>query len=260
MDLKLKGRSVVITGGSKGIGFAIGRWFAAEGCNLALAARSADELRRAADAIANAHKVEVRTFALDLSRAEARDELVAACGDADILVNNAGAIPGGNIAEVDDATWRAAWDLKVFGYVNLSRAFYARMKARKRGVILNIAGVAGERLDPAYIAGSTGNAAVMAFTRTLGGSSEKDGIRVLGINPGPVETERLERLSRKRATEKFGDPERWRELLLQFPFGRGAHVDEIAATAVFLASDLSSYTSGTIITIDGGLANRAPFA
>ena len=259
MDLKLQGRSAVITGGSKGIGFAIGRWFASEGCGVSLVARSAEELQRAAAAIAGEHKVEVQTFALDLSQPEAREQLVAARGDADILVNNAGAIPGGNLEEIDDATWRAAWDLKVFGYVNLSRAFYARMKAKQRGVILNIIGAAGERLDAAYIAGSTGNAALMAFTRALGAASVKDGIRVLGINPGPVETERLERLTRKRAADTLGDPDRWRELLSKFPFARGANVDEIAATAVFLASDLSAYTSGTIVTIDGGIANRAAF-
>ena len=125
---------------------------------------------------------------MDLSKAESRDKLVAACSDSDILINNAGGVPGGSIEDIDDAKWRAAWDLKVFGYINMSRSFFTLMKARKRGVIINIIGVGGERLDAGYIAGATGNAALMAFTRTLGSTSIDHGVRVLGVNPGPVET------------------------------------------------------------------------
>jgi NAD(P)-dependent dehydrogenase (short-subunit alcohol dehydrogenase family) len=96
----------------------------------------------------------------------------------------------------------------------------------------------------------------MAFTRALGGASAEDGIRVVGLNPGPVATERLVGLMKSEATKRHGDPTRWREFEAGFPFGRAATVDEIAATVALLASDLSSYTTGTIITIDGGMANR----
>ena len=256
MDLNLTGRSVLITGGSKGIGFGVARWFAQEGCNLHLAARSADDLDAAKTNIEKIAKVDVKTYAMDLSKPESRDKLVAACADVDILINNAGGVPGGSIEDIDDAKWRAAWDLKVFGYINMSRSFFTLMKARKRGVIINIIGAGGERLDSGYIAGATGNAALMAFTRTLGSTSIDEGVRVLGVNPGPVQTERLEFLARKRAADRFGDPERWREFFKSMPMGRAATVDETAASVVFLASDLSAYTSGVIFTIDGGLVSR----
>ncbi|MFM9970733.1 MAG: SDR family oxidoreductase [Burkholderiales bacterium] len=256
MDLNLTGRSVLITGGSKGIGFGVARWFAKEGCNLRLAARSQTELEAAKAKLEQIAKIDVRTYAMDLSISESRDKLTAACSDVDILINNAGGVPGGSIEDIDDAKWRAAWDLKVFGYINMSRAFYTLMKARKSGVIINIIGVGGERLDSGYIAGATGNAALIAFTKTLGSTSIDEGVRVLGVNPGPVATERLEFLARKRALDRFGDAERWREFFKSMPLGRAATVDETAASVVFLASDLSAYTSGVMLNIDGGLVSR----
>ena len=101
-----------------------------------------------------------------------------------------------------------------------------------------------------------GNAGLMAFTRAIGGTSIDDGVRVVGVNPGPVLTDRVEMLGRKRAVRLYGDESRWKESFAKMPYGRPATTDEIAATVVFLASDLSSYTSGTIVTIDGGLAHR----
>ena len=87
---------------------------------------------------------------------------------------------------MDEARWREAWDLKVFGYINMTRRFYALMAERKRGVIINILGAAGENPDFDYVAGSSGNASLMAFTRAMGGTAPRDGLRVIGINPGPV--------------------------------------------------------------------------
>src|SRR5205823_12325024 len=127
-------------------------------------------------------------YALDLSDSRNVDKLAAECADTDILVNNAGAIPGGTIAQIDEVRWRAAWALKVFGYINMTRRFYALMAARKSGVIINIIGAAGESVQSDYIAGSSGNASLMAFTRAMGGTAPRDGLRVVGINPGPVET------------------------------------------------------------------------
>jgi len=125
-----------------------------------------------------------------------------------------------------------------------------------KGVIVNILGNAGERLNAAYIAGSTANAGLMAFTRTLGGVSHADGIRVLGINPGPVATDRLVSLYRQMAQTKLGDPERYQELFKEMSFGRPATSQEIASAVAFFASDVSAYTSGCILAIDGGLAAR----
>ena len=152
--------------------------------------------------------------------------------------------------------WRTGWDLKVFGYIDLSRSYLAKMRARKRGVIVNVIGLAGERVDFNYVAGSMGNASLMAMTRALGGTSPEFGVRVVGVNPGPVDTDRIVYLAKKRAASQFGDENRWREAFAKMPFGRPATVDEVAATVVFLASDLSAYTSGTIVTIDGGIASR----
>ncbi|HZT63747.1 MAG TPA: SDR family oxidoreductase [Burkholderiales bacterium] len=257
MDLKLAGRTVLVTGASKGIGLGIAQWFAREGCHLRLAARSKDLLEREAAAIRKSHSVDVEVLALDLSQDAGRKKLTEAWPEVDVLVNNAGDIPAGPIEELDDAAWRAGWDLKVFGYVALTRHYLAKMKARKRGVIINIIGAAGERPIPAYVAGSMGNAGLMSMTLALGAASPEHGVRVLGVNPGPVATERVVKISRKRAKGMFGDEERYTELLRKNPFGRPASVDEIAASVVFLASDLSSYTSGTIVTIDGGMSKRA---
>jgi NAD(P)-dependent dehydrogenase (short-subunit alcohol dehydrogenase family) len=126
------------------------------------------------------------------------------------------------------------------------------MAARKTGVIVNVIGSAGEKMPANYIAGSAGNAALMAFTRALGRASPSDGIRVVGVNPGSTATLRLEMLLRHRAQEALGDAERWLELCQDMPFRRPGTPDEIANAVAFLASPRSGYTSGTILTIDGG--------
>ena len=256
MDLELKGARALVTGASKGIGRACAEVLAAEGCHVAICARGADALDAAAAAIRAKHGGEVRSRAIDLSQRGAAEDLAAWAGEIDVLVNNAGAIPGGDLLRVDEDTWRRAWDLKVFGYINLSRQVYAGMKARRRGVIINILGAAGERLDASYIAGSTGNAGLMAFTRALGGVSHADGVRVIGVNPGPVSTDRLVSLFRQRAETKFGDASRYQELFAGMSFGRPASPEEIAWSVAFLASKRASYTTGCIVTIDGGQAAR----
>jgi NAD(P)-dependent dehydrogenase (short-subunit alcohol dehydrogenase family) len=256
MELRLRGRKALITGASKGIGRACAEVLAAEGCDVTLVSRTAADLEAVRAKIAGEHNVGVRVFALDLSDSRNVDRVAAECGDIDILVNNAGAIPGGNIAQIDEARWRQAWDLKVFGYINMTRRFYARMAERRSGVIINILGAAGENPDFDYIAGSSGNASLMAFTRAMGGTAPRDNIRVVGINPGPVMTERLITLMRTRAETRFGDPEKWTELMQPLAFGRAAKPEEIGNMAAFLASDLSGYTTGTIITIDGGGSSR----
>jgi NAD(P)-dependent dehydrogenase (short-subunit alcohol dehydrogenase family) len=257
MDLKLAGRTVLVTGASKGIGLGIAQWFAREGCHLRLVARSKDMLEREAADMRKSAGVDVKVFGIDLAQDSGRKKLTDACPEVDILINNAGDIPAGPLEEVDDAAWRAGWDLKVFGYVGLTRHYLAKMKAKRRGVIINIIGAAGERPIPAYVAGSMGNASLMSMTLALGAASPEHGVRVLGINPGPVLTDRVVKISRKRAKMQLGDEERYAELLKKNPFGRPATVDEIAASVVFLASDLSSYTSGTVFTIDGGFSKRA---
>jgi NAD(P)-dependent dehydrogenase (short-subunit alcohol dehydrogenase family) len=252
MDLQIKGKRALITGGSKGIGQATANVLADEGCDLVLVARDQQALDQTADAIRGRRQVSVTTIAADLSTDEAVRKIARQAGDIDILVNNAGAIPPGGLLDVDNETWRRAWDLKVFGFISLSRAVYASMAARKSGVIINVIGAAGEKFPSGYIAGAAGNASLIAFSRALGRSSTADGIRVVGINPGAIATARQEMLMRDRAKKQLGDAERWREMFKGLPFGRAGKPEEIGYAVAFLASPLSGYTSGTIVTIDGG--------
>lgn len=256
MELNLKGRTALITGGSRGIGFGVAQMLAAEGCNLHLASRSAESLEEARKKITAAHHVNVTVHALDLSKIDNVVKLAKACGPVDILINNAGAIPQGTVTGLDDKTWREAWDLKVFGFINLTREVYHDMCAKKRGVIVNVVGVAGERPNANYIAGSMGNAALMAMSRALGAESVDHGVRVIAINPGAIETDRQVVRWKARAKKELGDENRWRELTKGFPFGRLGTVDEIASMIAFLCSDRSGYTTGTVITIDGGASAR----
>ena len=256
MELGLRGRKALVTGASKGIGRACAGALAEEGCDVVLVSRTAADLEAARAAIVAKHNVAVRFYPLDLSDSRNVDRLAEACADTEILINNAGAIPGGDIDAIDEARWRTAWDLKVFGYINMTRRFYALMRERKKGVIINILGAAGENPDFDYVAGSSGNASLMAFTRAMGGTAPRDGLRVVGINPGPVMTDRLVTLMRTRAQTQFGDPERWTEYMKPLSFGRAAKPEEIGWMAAFLASDLSGYTTGSIITIDGGGSSR----
>lgn len=260
MDLNLSGKTALITGGSKGLGLAMARRFASEGCHLYLVARSQAALEDAAKAIRRQYPVTVKTLAIDLAQPGSAGRVVGACGDIDILVNNAGDVPSGSLQAVDEERWRAGWDSKVFNYINLSREYFGRMQERRAGVIVNVIGISGDLLDASYIAGSVGNAAMAAFTKALGSTSHKFGVRVVGVNPGPCATERHERLARAKAKERFGDPEHWREGLSTLPFGRAASPDEIAAAVVFLASPLSAYTTGAILTIDGGLTGGREIA
>jgi NAD(P)-dependent dehydrogenase (short-subunit alcohol dehydrogenase family) len=254
MDLKIAGKRALITGGSKGIGRASAEVLADEGCDVILVARDEAALKEAADAIRSRRQVKVTTISADLSSEDAIRKVVGEVGEIDILVNNAGAIPPGTLTDIDDAKWRKAWDLKVFGFISLSRALYPSMAARKSGVIINVIGGAGEKFPAGYIAGAAGNASLMAFTKALGRGAAADGIRVVGINPGAIATARQEMLARDRAKREFGDAERWREHFAKLPFGRAGKPEEIGYAVAFLASPLSGYTNATIVSIDGGSA------
>src|SRR6202048_3340270 len=256
MELGLRGRKALVPGASKGIGRACAEVLAEEGCDVVLVSRTAADLEAARAAIVAKHNIAVRFYPLDLSDSRNVDKLAEACADTEILINNAGAIPGGNIDAIDEARWRTAWDLKVFGYINMTRCFYALMRERKKGVIINILGAAGENPDFDYVAGSSGNASLMAFTRAMGGTAPRDGLRVVGVNPGPVMTDRLLPVIRHAAPTQFGDAERWTEYMKPLAFGRAAKPEEIACMVAFLASDRSAYTTGYIVPVDGGGRRR----
>jgi len=130
------------------------------------------------------------------------------------------------------------------------------MQERRHGVIVNDIGTGGEKLDYDYIAGAAGNASLMAFTRAIGSRSIYNGVRVVGVNPGPVETDRIQPMLRQKAENDFGDPERARKYYAHWPMQQFAQPEEVADLIVFLASARASYISGTVVTIDGGMVNN----
>jgi NAD(P)-dependent dehydrogenase (short-subunit alcohol dehydrogenase family) len=253
MDLNLRGRRALVAGASKGIGLAIASSLAAEGCHVQLVARTQTDLYKAAAGIRTQYGVEANGIAADLSTGVGVKAVSDCCGEVDILVNSAGAVPRGTLIEIDEDRWRKSWDLKVFGAINLTRAIYGPMCVRGRGVIINIAGMAGERPDAYYIAGSCANATLIMFSRSLGGDSIRHGVRVLAVNPGPVETELHINNTKRLAKERFGDESRWRDIMAGLPMKRAATPAEVSAMVAFLASDHCSYISGSSILIDGGL-------
>ena len=256
MELNLNNKTALITGASKGIGKAIAVSMAKEGCNLILTARSEDKLNELKSELQRQYNISVEIIAIDLSLKNSVEKVSEFSNNIDILINNAGAIPPGNISEIDEDTWRDAWNLKVFGYINLSRLIYNKMKINKKGVILNIIGSAGQKPMYNYIAGTTGNASLMAFTKALSNGSTANGIRVLGINPGFTTSDRLITMMKGKAKEQFNDENRWEELFKDLPFQRAAKAEEVADLTTFLVSPRCDYISGTIITIDAGHANH----
>ena len=256
MDLNLSGKRAIVTGASKGIGLAIAQSLLSEGCAVHLVARSDAALKELTSQLNVVSQDRVTYSALDLSKSESIPLLLEASGQIDILVNNAGAIPGGDLQSIDEQRWRDSWELKLFGYINLSRAVYKLMMEKKSGVIINVTGLAADRLDTNYIAGSSANASLNAFSRTLGSNSFKDGIRCLAVSPGAVETDRLVTLMKTKAAVELGSEDRWRELLKGLPHGRAAKTIEVADVVTFLASDRASYLSGIVVNVDGGHSSR----
>jgi NAD(P)-dependent dehydrogenase (short-subunit alcohol dehydrogenase family) len=256
MDLELAGKRALVTGASKGIGYGVARALAAEGCDVIIAARTESVLQSAAAAIAEEFEVSVTPVACDLSDSDDQARLVeqALTAPLDIVVNNAGAIPGGSLGDIDESTWRAAWDLKVFGYINLTRMLLPHLVEAGSGVILNIIGAAADRPSPGYIAGAAGNSALAGFTKAMGSRSLREGVRVLAVNPGLIVTDRMTDLLRQRAGEQFDDAERWAELMPTDP--APGTVEQVADVVAFLVSARASHVTGTLLTIDGGATAR----
>jgi len=256
MDMGLTGKRALVTGASQGIGRAVAEALAGEGCALQLVARNAETLRAAAAEISGRHGVAVDVLAIDLSRRGAAKTIAAQYADADILVNNAGNTPRGDILSVDEDAWRQGWELKVFGYIDLTREFYRRMQARGDGVIVNVIGIGAEKYEYAYAAGGTGNAALAAMTRIVGSASLDYGVRVLGVHPGWVETRKAGHSLSARAAAELGDERRWPELVKDWPRGRLIQPEEVADVVAFLASPRAGAMSGTIVTVDAGFTSR----
>ncbi|MGB3289307.1 MAG: short-chain dehydrogenase/reductase [Burkholderiaceae bacterium] len=245
----LKGKNALITGGSKGIGFAIAQALASKGCSLRLLARDAAGLEKAKQEIQKAYPVDVVVRAEDLSKPDSASAVGAAFPETDILVNCAGAIKRGGLTDLDLEAFRTAFDGKVMSTITLTHAIYPHMCNRKSGVIINIIGIAGERLNPKSIGTTTANAALIAFTKALGAESVDHGVRVVGINPGLIRTDRTAGLLTP-TTE--ADRTAYAALVKNLPYGRMGEPSEVADAALFLASDSAKYISGEVLSVDAG--------
>jgi NAD(P)-dependent dehydrogenase (short-subunit alcohol dehydrogenase family) len=253
MDLKLAGKTVMITGGSKGIGAACARSFAAEGCALRLIARNPDALDALAQSIRASHGAQVETHALDLRNPGDLERAVGLCNGLDILVNNAGDIPAASLDRLDDATWRHAWELKVFSYITLSRAAFVAMRERGQGVITNVIGMAAERPTFEYICGASANAGLAAFTKALGQGSLRHGVRVMGVHPPSTKTERIDAIHRMLAKQHYGDESRVDDLFRDKLATPAIDPEQVADAVAYLSSPRASQLTGIVMNL--GLIN-----
>lgn len=255
MDYQLNGKIALVTGGSKGIGFAIAKALAAQGCALRLVARDLVSLEDARRQIQAEHAVEVLIESVNLSEPGGVEEVAAAFPETEILINSAGAIGRGSLLDIDPADFRESFEGKVMSTIMLSRSLYPHMIARKSGVMINIIGIAGEKLNSNSIGTSVANAALIAFTKAFGAETVDHGVRVVGINPGLIHTPRTERLLHPRNDI---DRQAYAKVMANLPYGRMGTPDEIANLAVFFASDaMAKYISGDVISIDAGTRFRA---
>ncbi len=255
MDLGLRGKRAVITGGSVGIGLAVAAGLAAEGADLLLAARDGERLEREAARLATSHGVMVDHVAADVATASGCQAIITAVeahGGADILINNAGAGSNETILGADDAKWQHYWDLHVMAAVRLGRGLAPGIKRRGGGVILHNASICAVQplhYEPIY---NVTKAALMMFSKTLANELVGDNIRVNCVNPGLIRTPDWVKTARELAGEN------WEAHLQQVadeyaPIKRFATPEELAHFFVFLCSDKATYSIGSTYFVDGGM-------
>jgi NAD(P)-dependent dehydrogenase (short-subunit alcohol dehydrogenase family) len=256
MDLNLAGRVVVVTGASKGIGYACAEAFADEGAKVALVSRSQANLDAALSRLARGGIVSL-AVAADMTSPEAAEAMVAtvekALGEIDVLVNSAGAARRYAPDDLNVQAWHDAMDAKFFSYVHPTDAVLKRMLARGRGTIVNIIGAGGKIATAVHLPGGAANAALMLATVGLASAFGPKGIRINGINPGGTLTDRVqEGLKAESRMTGLGAAELLARSEARIPLKRYGTPEEIAQVALFLASDQASYVTGAIITMDGG--------
>lgn len=257
MDLELGNKTVLITGGSKGIGLACAHAFAREGARIAIASRSQENLAAAQAALGKAG-YQAYSHAVDLRDAQAAQQLVArveeTLGPIDVLINSAGAAKRYAPAALTPEAWRDAMDAKYFTYINAMDAVLSGMVARSRGSIVNIIGSGGRVANPVHLPGGSANAALMLASAGLAKAWAGKGVRINAINPGPTLTGRVQGRLDAEAQRSGESIEAMREAMERnIPLGRLGNPDEIADAALFLASARASYVTGALLTMDGGV-------
>lgn len=257
MDLQLKNKSVVITGGSAGIGLACAHLFAAEGCSVAIVAREPDRLATAARLVAEKHGTQVHAIPADLASLAGIETAIDAAADKlgciHVLVNNAGSIRAGAFLEIPDSQWIEDWNLKLLGYVRAARHVLPMMIRQGGGRIVNVIGTAARQTNPNYLVGGAANAALVHFTKGLSEVAAKDGVFVKAASPGAVQTERWENRMKLEARAQGRTYEQVRtERIAEYPLKRIVTPDEVADLVCFLASPRSDMLNGASVNIDGG--------
>ena len=259
MDLGLEDKAVLITGGSKGIGLACARAFAAEGARVAITSRSRENLdRAAATLLKEGHNV--LTVAADLrDPQQARDmarNVEERLGGIDVLVNSAGAAARTPPDELTAQHWQAAMQAKYFTYIHAIDAILPQMVKRGGGAIVNVVGTGGKVASSIHLPGGAANAALMLASAGLGNAFAGKNIRVNAVNPSSTLTERLQEGIAADARQAGSTPEQTLALRTkQHPMGRFAEPHEVADVVVFLASKRASYVNGAVLTVDGGAAS-----
>lgn len=251
MELGLGGKTVLVTGGSKGIGFACAQAFLAEGARVAICSRTQAHVDAALEDLPGASG-----FTADLTNADAAatmlEQVQAALGPVDVLVNSAGAAKRVAPEELTPALWRIALDAKFFTYINVIDPVVKTMAARGAGVIVNIIGNGGKVANPVHIAGGAANAALMLATAGLAAAYGRQGVRVVGLNPGLTATGRVTGFLETNAKrESISTEQALERAVANIGLGRMAEPADIANMAVFLASPRADYVSGVTIGMDG---------
>jgi NAD(P)-dependent dehydrogenase (short-subunit alcohol dehydrogenase family) len=257
MDLQLKNKTALVTGGSAGIGKGIARMLAREGVDVAICSRRPDAIAAAAAEIAKETGRRIIGIPADLTKDEDARNFVTkgseALGRVDIMINNAGSSPGGVLEHLSEADWAQSLQLKFMGYVRCLRYVLPIMVEQGGGRVVNLIGNDG--VKPSYweIAPGAANAAGQNLTLSLAGQYGRHGISFCAVNPGPVRTERWDGLVQAMARDmKLSYDEANALAPASIPLGRIAEVDEVAALVVMLASPLLHMVNGTMIEIDGG--------
>jgi NAD(P)-dependent dehydrogenase (short-subunit alcohol dehydrogenase family) len=254
MDLGLRDKKVLITGGSKGIGLACAKAFRAEGARVAIVSRSQANLDAARKSLG-----EVFTLAADLADPTMAIGMVERAerefGPIDVLVNSAGAARRTDADDLTPAAWDAAMQAKYFTTINVIDPLIKRMAARGRGAIVNVIGNGGKVPSPVHLAGGAANAALMLATAGLANAYASKGVRVVGLNPGLTRTDRVaEGLKAEAKRAGISEAEALTRAVAKLPLGRLAEPEEIADIVVFAASERGRYLTGANISVDGASA------